>query len=335
MIGTPEVLLETQESASDALSDLLGGMRLSGVVLFRAEFREPWSVVAPESRRLAEILPFHTERVIPFHVVASGACWIEMAESVRVWLKEGDVVCIPFGGSHRLGGREPAESVPVETLLPNPPWSEALVLKHGGSADGVGLVCGFVQCDELIFDPILRHLPVLVHVSPSGSPADAWLASTIRHTVDEAIRLPPGSRGMLPRLTEVMFVEILRKHMQGLSPQEVGWFAAYNDPVVGAALRSLHAAPFRDWTVDELANRSRVSRTVLTERFKRFLDAPPMNYLGHWRLRLAAQRLKSTDLPVKTIADDCNYESVAAFSRAFKRHFGHPPGDWRRHHARH
>ena len=184
-----------------------------------------------------------------------------------------------------------------------------------------------------MFDPILRHLPILLHVRPTGAPVDAWLTSTIRHTVDEATRLAPGSRGMLPRLTEVMFVEILRKHMQDLSPQEVGWFAAYNDAVVGVALRSLHSAPFCDWTVDGLARRARVSRTILTQRFKHFLDAPPMQYLTYWRLRLAAQRLKSTDLPVKTIADECNYESEAAFSRAFKRRFGLPPGDWRKQRA--
>ncbi len=335
MIGTPDSLLETQARASDALSDLLDGMRLSGAVLFRAEFREPWSVATPDCRRLAQILPLRTERMIPFHVAASGACWIEMRGSERIWLNEGDVVCMPFGGGHRLGGREPAESVPLEMLLPNPPWGEGIVVKHGGAGADAGFVCGFVQCDELVFDPILRHLPILLHVSPSGSPADAWLASTTRHTVDEATRLAPGSRSMPPRLTEVMFVEILRKHMQGLSPQEVGWFAAYNDPVVGAALRRLHAAPFLDWSVDELARHARVSRTILTERFKHFLDAPPMQYLAHWRLRLAAQRLKSTDLPVKTIADECSYESEAAFSRAFKRRFGLPPGDWRKHHARH
>jgi AraC family transcriptional regulator, alkane utilization regulator len=135
---------------------------------------------------------------------------------------------------------------------------------------------------------------------------------------------------MAPRLTEVMFVEILRQHMRELSPDEVGWFAAYNDPIVGAALRLLHATPFADWTVEGLARKVGASRSVLADRFNDFLDAPPMQYLAQWRLRLAAQRLKSTDLPVKTVADECGYESQAAFNRAFKRCFGLPPGDWRR-----
>ena len=139
---------------------------------------------------------------------------------------------------------------------------------------------------------------------------------------------------MLPRLTELMFVEILRKHMQGLSADEVGWFAALNDPVAGAGLKCLHAMPLHDWSVGSLARQVGVSRTVLAERFKYFLGQPPMQYLARWRLQCAAQDLKLSDLPIKAIADQTGYESEAAFSRAFKRHFGLPPGDWRRRQVR-
>jgi AraC-like DNA-binding protein len=82
--------------------------------------------------------------------------------------------------------------------------------------------------------------------------------------------------------------------------------------------------------VDLLARRVGVSRTLLAERFKHFLDMPPMHYLTRWRLQLAAQRLKASDAPLKGFADLAGYESEAAFSRAFKRHFGVPPADWRR-----
>jgi AraC-like DNA-binding protein len=334
MTGTPQVLLETPGRPADALSDLLDSMHLAGMVLFRAEFREPWSVMTPDSGQLARVLPFRTEHIIPFHVIASGGCWIEMREGEPAWLSEGDAVLLPYGDRHRLSGREAVAPIPVGQLLPNPPWADIPVVEHGGSGARTSIICGFLQCDDLLFRPILRHLPILLHVRPDASAADAWLASTIRHTAAEASKPLPGSRSMLPRLTELMFVEILRKHMQGLSADEVGWFAAYNDPVAGAALKCLHAQPFHDWTVEDLARRVGVSRTALAERFKRFLDQPPMQYLAHWRLRLAAQQLKSSDLPIKTIADQTGYESEAAFSRAFKRHFGLPPGDWRRQEVR-
>ncbi len=325
MTETPKHLSETP---GDLLSDLLDTMHLSGTVLFRAEFCEPWSVTTPNCRQLAQVLPFRTEHIIPFHVIAAGGCSMAMEGAEPVWLQEGDAVLLPYGDDHLLSGKQDAAPVHIGMLLPPPPWSGMLVVEHGGGGARTSIICGFVQCDELLFHPILRDLPKFLHVSPDST--DAWLAGTIRHTAAEATRAAPGSRSMMSRLTEVMFVEILRKYMQGLSADEVGWFAALNDPVVGASLKRLHAKPFDDWSVEHLAREIGVSRTVLADRFKHFLDQPPMKYLVQWRLQLAAQKLKANDAPLKTIADEIGYESEAAFSRAFKRLFGLPPADWRR-----
>lgn len=331
MTKTQKVLSETPHQVSgDLLSDLLGSMHLSGVVLFRAEFREPWALVAPDARELSRMLPFRTEHIIPFHIIAEGGCWLELKDRERIWLEAGDAVLLPYGDSHCLCGRKEAVRVPASQLLPAPPWPDILLIKLGGGGGRTRIICGFLQCDELLFHPLLRHLPALMHVSSARAPLDDWLAITIRHTAEEAGRDDPVGRSMLPRLTELMFVEILRKHMQALSGDEVGWFAAVNDPVVGSALKWLHMAPLEDWSVDRLARRVGVSRTVLAARFRHFLDMPPMHYLTHWRLQLAAQCLKATDTPMKGIAEQAGYESEAAFSRAFKRHFGLPPADWRR-----
>jgi AraC-like DNA-binding protein len=127
-----------------------------------------------------------------------------------------------------------------------------------------------------------------------------------------------------------MFVEVLRSHLQALPAGQVGWLAAVNDPVVGPALKCLHSAPREEWTVTRLARLCGVSRTVLAERFTHLLEQPPMQYLTRWRLQLAAQLLKTADTPVKAVAAQAGYESEFAFSRAFKRLFGLPPGDWRR-----
>lgn len=334
MTETQRVLPETPGPPSaDLLSDLLGRMHLSGAVLFSTEFHEPWGLVSPPACDLSRMLTFRTEHIVPFHIVAEGGCWLELREMAPVWLEAGDAVLLPYGDVHVLHGHEAARNVPAGELLPPPPWPDILRVRHGGDGGRTRIVCGFVQCDELLFHPLLRHLPALMHVSPGRAPVGDWLAGTIRHTAEEATRADPGGRSMLPRLAELMFVEILRRHMQTLSAGEVGWFAAVNDPVVGSALGSLHAAPLEDWNVDRLARRAGVSRTVLAERFKHFLDMPPMRYLTYWRLQLAAQRLKAADTPMKAIADLAGYESEAAFSRAFKRHFGVPPADWRRRHA--
>lgn len=333
MTETPRVLPEMPglaRRAGDALSDLLAGMRLTGVVLFRGEFREPWCVGAPDAQQLARMLPGRGERRIPFHVIGTGGCWIELPGRERRWLAEGDAVLLPGGSSHRLAGGDAVPEVPVGPLLPSPPWHDVPRVACGGPGRATTVVCGFLQCDELLFHPIGRHLPALLHVSPGAPGADPWLAGTIRRTVREVDAGGPGARTMLPRLTELMFVEILRKHMLDLRADEVGWFAAFADPVAGAALRLMHEEPMHPWSIELLARRVGSSRTVLGDRFKRLLDQPPMQYLSQWRLQLAAQQLKSTDVPVKTVADRSGYESEAAFSRAFKRQFELAPAEWRR-----
>ena len=333
MTATPLVMPETPEAPNDALSDLLDGMRLSGVILFRADFRDPWRVKTPEACELGPLLRHKSDHIIPFHVIAEGGCWIEMPDAAPVWLNRGDAVLLPFGDGHCLAGRQGAGPVFIGDLLPLAPSSSISVVAHGGAGALTSIICGFLRCDALLFDPVLRHLPKVVHVRPNAPNQNAWLASTIRHTVAMASAPSSGARSVLPRITELMFVEILRQHMYELSADEVGWFAAYNDPVVGQSLRLLHAAPLHDWSVEELAQKAGASRTVLAQRFKHFLDKPPMQYLTHWRLRLAAQRLKSSDKPLKSISEEIGYESEAAFSRAFKRHFGLPPGDWRKRQA--
>jgi len=330
MLKTPAVLPETPQASSDLLSDLLATMHLTGTVLFRAEFREPWLVETQGSQRLAQVLPFRTEHIVPFHIIAAGGCRVEMPDGQAAWLEEGDAILLPYGEKHRLGGHEAASPVQFGEILPQAPWTGIPFVQHGGSGAVTTIICGFVQCDELLFHPLLRYLPSLMHVRPDGSAGDEWLSKTMRHTASEVGHPMPGSRSMLPRLTEVMFVEILRKHMQGLTHEAVGWFAAVNDPIAGKALKLMHAQPLRDWSVDELARLGATSRTVLADRFKHYFDQPPMQYLARWRMQLAAQQLKSEVVPIKTIADRSGYESEAAFSRAFKRYFGSSPADWRK-----
>ena len=330
MAETPAILPETPPDGRDLLSDMLSGMHLSGMVLFRAEFREPWSILAPAGCDLSRLLPIRAEHIMPFHIVAAGGCWLSLKDEAPVWLAEGDAVLLPYGDGHGLNGREAAAAVEASRLLPPPPWADILVVEHGGLGANTSVICGFLQCDELLFHPLLRHLPRVLHVNSKGDEDRSWLSHVIRHTAAEASRPSPGSRSMLPRLTELMFVEIIRKHMRDLSAEDAGWFAAIKDPVAGAALRWLHAEPMKDWSVEELAHRVGASRSVLAERFRRYLDQPPIRYLAKWRLQLAAQQLKTDRLPIKAMADLYGYELEAAFNRAFKRCFGLPPGDWRR-----
>jgi AraC-like DNA-binding protein len=144
----------------------------------------------------------------------------------------------------------------------------------------------------------------------------------------------PGGASMLTRLSEVLFVEAIRRHIETLPPEQTGWLAGLRDRYVGKTLSLMHAEPARPWTVDELGNAVGLSRSALSQRFNELLGQPPMQYLTRWRLTLAAQQLAGTTRPVGTVADEIGYESEAAFNRAFKREFGVPPAAWRKGNAR-
>lgn len=329
--ATPDARLSANAPGlADLLSDILRTVHLSGVVLFRAEFHEPWRVTTPDACQLALNLPFRTERIIQFHVVASGECWIEVKGEERLWLSAGDAVLLPYGNEHTLGGSQDASTVPVATLFPATPTPEMPAIEHGGVGATTQLICGFLHCDELLFSPLQRSLPTLMHARPCGELDDVWLETSIRYISHEARHPRPGAQSILARLTELMFMEVLRRHIQTLPPGQVGWLAALNDPIVGKALRWLHMLPDEKWTVTRLARRVGTSRSVLAERFKVMLDQPPMQYLAHWRLLLAAQLLKTGDASLKTIVARVGYESEPAFNRAFKRLFGVPPASWRK-----
>ena len=189
MTETQRVMLETPNPVStDLLSDLLGSMHLSGAVLFSAVFHEPWGLISPAACDLARVLPFRTEHIIPFHIVAEGGCWLEIKEQMPVWLEAGDAVLLPYGDVHVLHGREEAAKVPTGQLLPPPPWPGILRVEHGGVGTRTHLICGFLQCDELLFHPLLRHLPALMHVSPGRAPSTTgWPAPS-----DTPPRRPAG-----------------------------------------------------------------------------------------------------------------------------------------------
>ena len=137
---------------------------------------------------------------------------------------------------------------------------------------------------------------------------------------------------MLAKLSEALFVDTLRRYVDTLPEQQVGWLAGARDPIVGKSLTLLHSRVAHPWTIADLADEVGISRSGLVERFTRYLAEPPLTYLTRWRLQLAVKSLERTSRGVADIAANVGYESEAAFSRAFKREFGQPPGGYRTHH---
>ncbi|HEX6973163.1 MAG TPA: AraC family transcriptional regulator, partial [Vicinamibacterales bacterium] len=198
----------------------------------------------------------------------------------------------------------------------------------GGGPERSRVICGFLGCDERPYNPLLTALPRMIHLPAAGPSATGWLQTLMQVAMTEAGHSRPGSENVLARLSELMFVEVIRRYLDTLPPAERGWLAGLRDPVTGQALSALHADPASAWTVERLARLVGVSRSAFAERFTELVGQPPMQYLALWRMQVASKLLNDGQA-VAAVADAVGYESEAAFSRAFKKLVGEPPAQWR------
>jgi AraC-like DNA-binding protein len=310
----------------DALSDLIRVTRLIGGVFLDAEFTAPWSVyshVEPEECR--PYLP-DARHIISFHYVVSGSLFVTVEGEAPRCLSAGDIVLLPRNDIHVLGSAP--HLPPVQLQVEPPKDGELLRLVHGGGGERAHVVCGFLGSDAPS-SPLLATLPRLLSINVANSGAGEWIASSFRFAAQGISTHQVGAAGIISRLSELLFIEALRGYVASLPPGQEGWLAALRDPFVSRALALLHARPEQSWTAEQLAGLVGLSRSAFAERFSTLIGQPPMQYLGQWRMQLAAQRLRASRDPLARIAAEIGYDSQAAFSRAFKRQYGEAPATWR------
>ncbi len=314
----------------DVLSETLKAVRLSGAVFFNARFTAPWGYDSPPADAVAPVLAPHAERVVIFHMVTEGECFVDLDDGEGpTRLTAGDVIVFPQGDAHRMysqpGARPPAKPAPLAALLARAPR----LITSGGGGEATRLVCGYLACDARLGRMLMSGLPSLVRVNIRDSDAGGWLEASLRYALSETRARRPGGSGVLAKLSELLFMEVLRMQAEQQEAR-TGWLAGLRDRVVGAALSALHVRPAHGWTLEELARTVGASRSVLAERFQRLLGVSPMQYLIHWRMMLAANMLRESDAQLLDIAMDVGYQTDTAFIRAFRREFGAPPAQWRR-----
>lgn len=315
----------------DALSETLRVVRLMGAIFINARFTAPWCYQSPraDSPAAAQLLEPRAERVVIFHLITEGECFVETDSGAPVHLHAGDAVVFPQGHAHRMcsaPGLEPARGARLESVLARRP----LRLMYGGGGPATRIVCGYLACDARLARMLLSGLPPVLKVSVRGSSAGAWLEASVQYALAEARSPRPGGEGVLAKLAEVLFIEVLRLYMNEQSAGRSGWLAAVRDRIVGAALTELHARPAHGWTLQGLARAAGTSRSVLAERFQDLVGSAPMEYLTQWRMLLAANLLCGSNAPLARIAEDIGYQTDTAFIRAFRREYGMPPAAWRR-----
>lgn len=313
----------------DALSELLRAVKLTGALFFNAEGSKPWCVRAASSRDLARCLDCEASHVIEFHLVTAGEGYIRVGAETTPFAA-GDLLMMPHGDEHEMGngtGAEPLDPAGALEMLRTPGihWS-----RFGGGGEKTRFMCGYFACDAGLIQPLLVGLPRVMRVHLRTDSAGQWLENSISHAVERVAVAAPGSDVITARLAEVLFAEALQRYVAQLPPGRAGWLAGSRDAAVGRSLAAIHRRPGHPWTLDELAEEAMVSRSVLTEKFARYLGQSPVAYLTDWRLQLGAEALRTTSRSIVQVAADVGYDSEAAFNRAFKRCFGRPPGEYRR-----
>jgi AraC-like DNA-binding protein len=327
------------ETTYDTVSQLLRTVRLRGAVFYDVRGGSSWSAEAPHSSEIAAAVMPGSEHVMEYHVVTRGEAWVAIIGEPPVRMAAGDIVVVAHGDPHVVSSAPSSRPNPADVAWhiatagePKPipvSFSGTGRISSDTGDDGARTVvaCGFLGCDLHPFNPLTATLPRLLHIPAEG--ADGWGVHAVRQAVQESYERRPGSAAVLERLSEMMFVDALRRYIDRLPHDATGWLAGLRDDCVGGAITLIHRDPGHAWTIEELSASVGLSRSTLHDRFVRLIDDAPMQYLTRWRMQVAATRLRETDDPISTVGLELGYKSEAAFSRAFKRIVGLAPSQWR------
>jgi AraC-like DNA-binding protein len=315
----------------DALSDVLRAVRLSGAFFFDVHAHTPWVAETPEGKTVVDAMFPGSDHLVSYHLIMSGGCWLELEGEVPVKLSAGDIIVMPHGDRHVLTTEVGKRNTPEMALYRMPDDGQLPVTISVGveGGDEAHFVCGFLGCDSRPYNPLLTALPRYIHIADHASGA---LGAYFRAALAES-KGRMGGASMLGRISELMFVDVIRRHLESLPADRTNWLSGLRDPYVGRALTALHADPARDWSLETLAQIAALSRSAFAERFNEYVGHPPMQYLTNWRMQLATNYLRNGTETIASVANRVGYDSEAAFSRAFKKAVGAPPSEWRNTHV--
>lgn len=317
----------------DVLSDVLRAVRLTGAIFFDIDAGAPFVGESPPTEAIAAKVMPEAQHIISFHAVVSGSCWASLGDDSvpPVRLHAGDVVVFPKGSSNVMSSTPGQRGQPNMAMYYRPTDTHLpFKVIHGGEGDErTRFICGYLGCDARPFNPLLSSLPAILC---ARRPVDgsAWMTDLFQHAVTEGNSGRTGAETILAKLSELMFVEVIRSHIETLPEGSEGWLAGLRDRYVGEALRMIHSQPSADWSLDKLARSAGCSRSSLANRFSQLVGTSPMQYLTAWRMQLAVRKLESPGVSISQAGAELGYESEAAFHRAFKRFVGVPPGTWRK-----
>jgi AraC-like DNA-binding protein len=303
---------------------------MTGAIFYDAICTAPWGFAVPPIQDVAHVLAPGTECLVGYHLLTEGRALVRMEDQQEVALEAGNIVMFPHGDPHTVSNGRPAALIDSRASILENLARKLSTYRLGGGGETTHFVCGYFGCERHAARLFLSGLPAVIRIELGDTGPVGWIQHSIQYLLSESAANRPGQAALLSRMAEALFIDSLRRYMEAMSPEATGWLAGARDPVVGSALGLLHRRPSHPWTLPVLAGEVGAARSVLAERFARYLGQPPMTYLARWRMQLAARQLQTTRKNVLTVALESGYDSEASFNRAFKREFGLPPAQFRR-----
>jgi AraC-like DNA-binding protein len=298
----------------DILDEVLARVRLGGTLLYHYELTTPWSVAIPT---MPDAL---------FHYLSRGSALVCFAGGRELRMKEGDFVLVARGEAHVVCSDRKTRPFPLGEMDRSP--AHLGVVRHGGGGKPCStMICGYFHLARPPRSGVLELLPSVLHLEQSANAE--WLETILRRMVSESAHERPGQQAVVSRMTEVLFVEILRSWIESLRPGKGGWLGALRDAHIGKALQLLHEKPGEPWTVRDVGRRVGLCRSAFAARFTELVGQPMLRYLIARRMDEAATLLESSDHGIAEVAGCVGYDTASAFSKLFTRHYGLSPSGYR------
>lgn len=301
----------------DLLGDVMSTAPLDSIALGRFDLRGRWGI------------HFEAAAVAGVHVVLDGTCVVRPNGGRPIALSAGDVLMLPRGSSHALCFDRTVVPTPFAEVRDCAVLRETGTWSFGDGEPTTTLLCGVYRFDPVADHPVLRLLPKLLVSSAATRGSDSCVPSLVAMLVREIGGTRPGSRTMVARALDMLFVEIVRDWATTQPPGAIGWLGALHDRRVASALVALHADPGAKWTLSTLARRAGMSEATLKRQFTTLVGEPPLTYLARVRIDHAARLLRTTTLGLAEVAERVGYQNESSFGRAFRRWRRLAPGQFR------
>lgn len=263
-----------------------------------------------------------------FHIMTSGSCLLNVQEE-RIQLNAGDFALVPHGQGHALLSDDEVSPTPLLDTKRDLITEHYETLSLGEGEESATMICGAVRFEHPVALRIMEVLPKIIHLKSTHDENES-IRNTIRLIVSEASVLNLGGDALITRLSDILVIQTVRSWIEQNAEARKGWFGALHDPQIGKAISSIHREPTFHWSLETLAQNVGMSRSAFAARFMSLIGESPMQYVRHWRMRIAIDHLKENRDTIATIAEAFGYESEAAFSRAFKKSIGTSPGSFRK-----